>query len=66
MRGQLLQLPQAMLQLARTALGTQTSELFLEIANSCSQVRHLVEQATLWECTYMTEKGLGHLVGLHA
>jgi len=61
-----LQLPQAMLQLARTALGTQPGKLFLEVANTSSQVRHLVEQAALWECTYMTEKGLGHLVGLHA
>jgi hypothetical protein len=64
--GQLRQLPQAVLQLASAALGAQPGELFLEIANSSPQVCHLVEEATLRECTYMTEKGLGHLVSLHA
>jgi hypothetical protein len=55
-----------MLQLAGIALSAQSGELCLKGANSRPQISHLVEEATFGERTYMTEKGLGHLVGLHA
>jgi hypothetical protein len=54
------------LQLAGITLSAQSGELRLKGANSGPQVSHLVNKATFRERTYMTEKGLRHLVGLHA
>ena len=41
-------------------------ELFLEVTDSGPQVSHLIDEAAVRGCTYIAEKGLGHLVGLHA
>jgi hypothetical protein len=55
-----------MLQFAGVALGTQPGELSLEVTYTSAKVSDLVDKTTIGERTYITEKGLSHLEGLHA
>jgi hypothetical protein len=55
-----------MLQVAGVLLGTQPGKLSLEVTDTRTKVGNLVDKTTVGERTYITEKGLGHLEGLHA
>jgi hypothetical protein len=55
-----------MLQVAGVLLSTQPGKLSLEVTDTRTKVGNLVDETTVGERTYITEKGLGHLEGLHA
>ena len=55
-----------MLQFAGIPLGAQPGKLSFEVTYTSAKVGNLVDKTTIGERTYITEKGLSHLEGLHA